>query len=154
MKICFRYAVTFQSECKLNDINVPLTFTVPPNAEGSLSFEYQPLKQGEASGKLIFHNPDLGNYQYDLNLTALPAKPEKPTYFQAPLGSNQIVQIRFTNYAKQKTEYFCKIKSKEFTTEKSISTAQAAGNGAEITLDIHYEPINLGTQETMLTVLN
>ena len=29
-------------------------------------------------------------------------------------------------------------------TEKSISTAQAAGNGVEITLDIHYEPINLG----------
>ena len=147
------YAVSFSSECKLNDINVPLVFTVPPNAEGSCTFEYQPLKQGEASGKLIFHNPDLGNYQYDLNLTALCAAPEKPTYFQAPLGASQTLQIRFINYAKQKTEYFCKLKSKEFVTEKSISTVQAAGSGAEITLDIHYEPIELGMQETTLTVV-
>jgi hydrocephalus-inducing protein len=81
------YSVTFQSECKLNDINLPVMFTVPANAEGSCTFEYQPLKLGEASGKLIFNCPDLGNYQYDLNLTASTAPPEKSTYFQTTLGT-------------------------------------------------------------------
>ena len=27
------YAASFNSECKLNDISVPVTFTIPPNAE-------------------------------------------------------------------------------------------------------------------------
>ena len=36
------YAASFNSECKLNDISVPLTFTIPPNADVSFSKLYLP----------------------------------------------------------------------------------------------------------------
>jgi len=72
-------------------------------------FEYQPLKVGEGNGKLVLSNNDLGSYTYDLVLRASPATHEKPTYFKCSLGSNQVVTIKFQNYARQKTDYICKV---------------------------------------------
>lgn len=72
-------------------------------------FEYQPLKAGEYSGKLILTNNELGSYTYDLVLNAMPACPEKTTYFNSGLGSNQSITIRLQNYARQKTDYLCKV---------------------------------------------
>ena len=81
--------VNFNSECKINGISVPSSFTVAPNGEGSCTFEYLPLKAGSISGRLIFTSSDLGTYQYDLNLNALPPAPEQTVHFNASLGSTQ-----------------------------------------------------------------
>lgn len=72
-------------------------------------FEYQPLKAGETTGKLILTNGELGTYTYDLQLSALVAAPEKASYFNVALGSSETVMIRFQNYARQKTDYICKV---------------------------------------------
>jgi hydrocephalus-inducing protein len=77
--------------------------------QGTFSFEFQPLKAGETFGRLTLHNSDLGYYQYELNLKALPALPEKPVRFQTVLGSSQSIFAKFTNYTRQKTEYYCKV---------------------------------------------
>lgn len=55
------------------------------------------------------YNSDLGYYQYELNLKAVPAPPEKPIRFQTVLGSSQSIVAKFTNYTRQKTEYFSKV---------------------------------------------
>lgn len=60
-------------------------------------------------GRLALHNSDLGYYQYELLLKALPAPPEKPVHFQTVLGSNQSIFAKFINYTRQKTEYYCKV---------------------------------------------
>lgn len=78
--------------------------------QGTFSFEFQPLKAGETFGRLTLHNSDLGYYQYELSLKALPAPPEKPVHFQTVLGSNQSMLAKFTNYTRQKTEYYCKVR--------------------------------------------
>lgn len=147
------YPLTFQTDCKAPDINLPPQFTVPANSEGSCMFEYQPLKVGEYSGKLILTNTELGSYVYDLLLKAMPAGPEKTTYFNAGLGGNQNATIRLQNYARQKTDYVCKIDNAEFSCEKTITAAPASsGYGTEVVLDVMFEPVTLGESRATLTV--
>ena len=72
-------------------------------------FEYQPLRVGEGTGKVLLANSDLGLYTYDLVLRSSPAGQEKRTYFKTNLGNSQVVNIKFQNYARQKTDYICKV---------------------------------------------
>ena len=80
--------------------------------QGIFSFEFQPLRAGETFGRLTLHNSDLGYYLYELNLKATPALPEKPIHFQTTLGSGQSIFAKFTNYTRQKTEYYCRVSSR------------------------------------------
>ena len=107
---------------------------------------------GTLSGKLVFTSSDLGTYQYDLNLVALPPAPEPPTIFNTWLGATQTQSIKFTNFSKHKTEFLVKLDSPDWTSERSISVAQAATAGSEVTFDVSYEPTQLGKRSTMMTV--
>ena len=64
---------------------------------------------GETQGRLEFNCNDLGLYMYDLNLKATAAGPERALYFRACLGSNHTLVAKFNNFAKQKTDYICKV---------------------------------------------
>ncbi|XP_010157275.1 PREDICTED: hydrocephalus-inducing protein-like, partial [Eurypyga helias] len=97
--------VTFAVDCKVPDINVPPQFTVPAQSEADLVFEYQPLKTGESTGRLVLQSSDLGSFYYNLHLTATVSRPEKPLYFCTMLGSSQTITAKITNYTRQKTEY-------------------------------------------------
>ena len=77
--------------------------------QGAFNIEYQPLKVGEFQGRQEFNCNDLGLYMYDLNLKATPAGPEKALYFRTCLGTKEIQVARFQNFAKQKTDYQCKV---------------------------------------------
>ena len=54
-------------------------------------------------------SPDLGTFQYDLNLVATTAGAEKPVHFRAHLGTSQVQVCKFMNFAKSKVEYSCKV---------------------------------------------
>nr|XP_023421731.1 hydrocephalus-inducing protein homolog [Cavia porcellus] len=146
------YSVTFSTECKLSDISLPSQFAVPANSEGTFSFEFQPLKAGETLGKLTLYNSDLGYYQYELNLKAVPAPPEKPIRFQTVLGSSQSIVAKFTNYTRQKTEYFSKTDCQDFHTEKVISAPPGAQGGTEVGVEVFFEPSHLGETKGTLTL--
>jgi len=79
------------------------------SVKGAFSFEYFPVKAGAVQGKLEFTSNDLGFYQYDIDLRALPAGPEKALNFQTCLGSSQTLIAKFLNFAKHKTDYTCKV---------------------------------------------
>ncbi|XP_058135740.1 hydrocephalus-inducing protein homolog isoform X1 [Dasypus novemcinctus] len=146
------YSVTLATECRVPDITLPSQFVVPANSEGTLSFEFQPLKAGEIFGRLTLHNSDLGYYQYELNLKAMPALPEKPVYFQTVLGSSQSIFAKFTNYTRQKTEYLCRIDCADFHTEKVINAAPGAQGGTEVNVEVIFEPSHLGETRGLLTL--
>nr|XP_004659621.2 hydrocephalus-inducing protein homolog [Jaculus jaculus] len=146
------YSVTFSTDCKVTDISLPSQFAVPANSEGLFSFEFQPLKAGETLGRLTLHNSDLGYYQYELNLKALPAPPEKPVHFQTVLGSSQSTFAKFTNYTRQKTEYYCKTDSPDFHTERVINAAPGAQGGTEVSVEVFFEPSHLGETKGILTL--
>ncbi|KAB0347974.1 hypothetical protein FD754_012831 [Muntiacus muntjak] len=148
------YTVTFSTECRVPDISLPSQFVVPANSEGTFIFEFQPLKAGETFGKLTLHNSDLGYYPYELNLKALPALPEKPVHFQTVLGSGQSIFAKFTNYTRQKTEYYCRTDCPDFHTEKVIYAAPGAQGGTEVSVEVYFEPSRLGESKGNLSLLS
>ncbi|KAG7468631.1 hypothetical protein MATL_G00145140 [Megalops atlanticus] len=145
-------AVSFTTECRCADISVPPQLTVPALSTGSLTFEYQPLREGEGSSRLTLHSAELGFFQYELQLRALPAPRERALHFRAPLGGGQAVCAKFTNYSRVKTEYTCKTDSPDFTVEKTVSVAAGYQGGVEVSVEVYFEPCQLGESRGLLTV--
>ncbi|XP_022080460.1 hydrocephalus-inducing protein homolog isoform X2 [Acanthaster planci] len=144
--------VTFTTNCPVADVMLPPQLVVPPQSEGSLSFEFLPLKTGVTHSKLQLSSAELGMFQYDLVLTATAAGPEKAVYFRAPLGGNQQQTARFVNFAKVKTEYTCKVDNSDFHSDKNLTAAPGSSGGSEVSIDITFEPSRLGETRGHLTV--
>eukprot|EP00079_Xenopus_tropicalis_P024447 XP_012817094.1 PREDICTED: hydrocephalus-inducing protein homolog isoform X1 [Xenopus tropicalis] len=144
--------VTFVTDCKVAEINLPPQLTVPAQSEGSLMFEYQPLKSGESTGRLALQSTDLGLFQYELLLKATPALSEKPLYFRTTLGSSQTISAKFTNYTRQKAEYTCKVDNSDFHVEKLVTAAPGSQGGSEVSVDVTYEPVQLGESRAVLLI--
>ncbi|KAM8946018.1 LOW QUALITY PROTEIN: hydrocephalus-inducing protein homolog [Pelodytes ibericus] len=142
--------VTFITECKVPEINLPPQLTVPAQSEGNLMFEYQPLKAGEFTGRLTLQSNDLGLFQYELLLRATPAVAEKPLYFHTSLGSSQTLSAKFTNYTRQKTEYSCKVDHSDFHVDRTVMAAPGSQGGSEVSVEVTYEPIQLGETRAVL----
>jgi hydrocephalus-inducing protein len=64
---------------------------------------------GDVNGRIEFYSNDLGLYSYDLVLHATAASPEKSLYMRTCLGQVHVQTAKFLNYAKQKTDYSCKV---------------------------------------------
>uniref|UniRef100_A0A669QXT0 HYDIN axonemal central pair apparatus protein n=1 Tax=Phasianus colchicus TaxID=9054 RepID=A0A669QXT0_PHACC len=145
--------VVFDVDCKVPDITVPPHFTVPAHSEANLVFEYQPLKVGESTGRLMLHSSNLGSFYYELILKATVSKPEKPLYFCTMLGSNQTITTKIMNYNRQKTEYILQTDCADFQTEKTISMPPACLGGSEVSVEVIYEPCQLGESRATLQLL-
>nr|XP_055030475.1 hydrocephalus-inducing protein homolog [Misgurnus anguillicaudatus] len=144
--------LNFSVECQNPDINVPTLFNVSGQSKGTLAFGYQPLCKGETKARLVLYTAELGHFFYQLQLKALPAPPEKPLYFRAPLGSRHSITAKFTNYSRVKTEYICKVDSPNFIVEKAIKTAAGNQAGTEVSVVVHFEPCQLGENHSLLTI--
>ncbi len=77
--------------------------------QGKCTFEYLPLKVGETTAKLILQSHELGAYNYELVLKATPPPPERTVHFTTALGGNQVQPCHFSNYARGRAEYICKV---------------------------------------------
>ncbi|XP_034444093.1 hydrocephalus-inducing protein homolog [Hippoglossus hippoglossus] len=140
------------TECKCADISAPPQQTVPGQSKGSLSFEYQPLRAGESTTRLTLFSTDLGLFPYDLLLRALPAPLEKPVHFNTSLGSSHFVLVKFINYSRFKTEYTCKTDCPDFTVDKSLGASPGFQAGCEASVEVCFEPHQLGEVKGQLTL--
>jgi hypothetical protein len=145
---------SFTTICSTSEITAPHTLTLPPRSEGSILLEYLPLHVKDIQARLIVTSNELGVYQYDLKLLAVPANPERSLHFKVGLGGSQTQMLRFTSYAKIKTEYTCKLDNSDFITEKSIIVlpTSSSANGVEVSLEVQYEPCKIGDVKTQLIV--
>ena len=98
-----------EKSSEFQQVALPSQIAVPPESDGNLTLEFLPLTARVQSGKIELNNADLGQYTYELECTATAAGPEKALYFKCPLGSHQTLSAKFLNFAKQKTEYTCKV---------------------------------------------
>ncbi|XP_047678536.1 hydrocephalus-inducing protein-like isoform X5 [Tachysurus fulvidraco] len=143
----------FTTECRSSDVNVQPQFLVPAQSTETLRFDYQPLRPGETTTRLMLSNSELGYFHYELLLRALPAPPEKPLYFRAPLGSGQYLTAKFTSYSRVKTEYTCKTDHPDFTVEKNvILVAASSQSGTDVSVEVYFEPCQLGEVRSLLTI--
>nr|XP_019962004.1 PREDICTED: hydrocephalus-inducing protein homolog [Paralichthys olivaceus] len=145
-------ATCLTSECKCADISAPQQHTVPGQSKGSLSFEYQPLCAGESTAQLTLCSNDLGLFQYDLLLKALPPPPEKTVLFNTSLGNSHSVFVKFINYSRFKTEYMCKTDCPDFTVDKSLSASPGFQAGCEVGVEVCFEPHQLGEVRAQLSL--
>ncbi|XP_074709848.1 hydrocephalus-inducing protein-like isoform X2 [Strix uralensis] len=118
--------------------------------QADLVFEYQPLKVGESTGRLVLWSSDLGSFYYNLHLKATVSGPEKPLYFYTTLGSSQTITTTIMNYARQKTNYHLQTNCADFLTEKTIGVAPASPGGSEVSVDVTLEPCQLGEARATL----
>lgn len=103
-----------------------MTVTLTPfhcydRIEGSFPIEFLPLQPKESSARIVLTSVELGTYQYDLKLNAIPSGMERSLHFKVGLGNQQIQTFRFFSFSKVKTDYTCKIDNAEFSVEKTIS---------------------------------
>ncbi|XP_026221932.1 hydrocephalus-inducing protein homolog [Anabas testudineus] len=145
-------ATCLTTECKCADISAPLQHTVPGQSKSSLTFEYQPLRSGESTSRLTLFSNELGYFHYDLLLKALPPPPEKTVQFSASLGGSHCVHVKFTNYSRSKTEYTCKTNCPDFTVEKSVSAPPGFQAGSEASVEVCFEPHQLGEERSQLSL--
>lgn len=149
----FHYPVTFSTECKSPDIFIPLQINVPAKDKQNLHLEYQPVKAGPQVGKLIVYNSELGFYNYELKLNALPASSEPVQVFKTSLGHQQVVSVKFNHIGRSKTDYQCKIDSSDWLCERVVTASAATGGvGTETFLDVVYEPTKFGQHEGTLII--
>ncbi|XP_071313817.1 hydrocephalus-inducing protein homolog isoform X2 [Trachinotus anak] len=137
-------ATCLNTECKCTDISVPPQYTVPGQSKGSLSFEYQPLREGESTARLTLCSNDLGYFHYDLLLRALPPPPEKTVFFNTSLGSSHSVLVKFISFSRFRTEYSCKTDCPDFTVDKSVGASPGFQAGSEVSVEVSFEPHQLG----------
>ncbi|XP_061325296.1 hydrocephalus-inducing protein-like [Pezoporus flaviventris] len=142
--------VTFDVTCEVPDVSAPQHFTVPAQSKADLVLEYQPLKTGESTGHLVLQSSDLGSLSYNLQLKAISQRPEKPVYFRATLGSRQTITTKIRNFAQQKTEYLLQTDCADFQTAKSISAAPAGAGGSDLSVEVTFEPCQLGEAKATL----
>ncbi|XP_052816168.1 hydrocephalus-inducing protein homolog isoform X2 [Mya arenaria] len=144
--------VLFSATCNIQEVLMPSTLNVPPNSSADFTLEYQPLRVGEAVARLEFSNNELGFYYYDLNLKATSAGPERALYFRTCIGQSQVQVGKFLNFAKQKTDYACKVDNGDFHVDKTVAAAPGSTGGTEVALDVTFEPSRLGEQRALLVV--
>ncbi|XP_062469968.1 hydrocephalus-inducing protein-like [Pezoporus occidentalis] len=142
--------VTFDITCEVPDVSAPQHFTVPAQSKADLVLEYQPLKTGESTGHLVLQSSDLGSLSYNLQLKAISHRPEKPVYFRTTLGSRQTITTKIRNFAQQKTEYLLQTDCADFQTAKSISAAPAGAGGSDLSVEVTFEPCQLGEAKATL----
>ncbi|KAK2085419.1 hypothetical protein P7K49_036719 [Saguinus oedipus] len=128
----------------------PTGSTYPSSHLPTRASQEKPLKAGETFGRLTLHSTDLGYYQYELNLKATPALPEKPVHFQTLLGSSQNMLVKFINYTRQRTEYYCRTDCTDFHAEKIINAAPGGQSGTEASVEVFFEPSHLGETKGIL----
>ncbi|XP_028813720.1 hydrocephalus-inducing protein homolog [Denticeps clupeoides] len=145
-------SIIFTAECRNPDISVPPQLSVPSLSKATMAIEFLPLHAGESTARLTMQSAELGLFHYELLLTALPAPPEKPLYFHAQLGGSQCISAKFTNYSRAKTEYTCTIDNPDFTVEKSIPAPAGLHTGTDVSLEVNFEPRQLGEARGLLTL--
>uniref|UniRef100_A0AAV2JEI2 Uncharacterized protein n=1 Tax=Knipowitschia caucasica TaxID=637954 RepID=A0AAV2JEI2_KNICA len=107
---------------------VPLHHTVPGHSKDSLTFEYLPLH------------------------AAMSPHLEKVVHFSASLGTSHSVTVKFTNFSRTRTEYSCKTDCPDFLVDKKVTDAVGLQSGSETSVDVCFEPHQLGEVKTQLTL--
>lgn len=146
---------TFSVACDNAEVVVPATLTLPPNASDALRLEWRPLLPREKTSRLTLTSPELGTFLYDLKLAALPAGEQKTLNFKVALGDAQTVRFRFHNFLRRPETYKLSLGNGggDFEVEASVSAPAAEGTaGAEVSVDVTFEPSKLGEVADTLTV--
>ncbi|XP_068024510.1 hydrocephalus-inducing protein homolog [Melanerpes formicivorus] len=114
---------------------LPPRLSLPPPPQAALVLDCQPLAVAEGSGCL---------------LGASRSRAEQPLRFCTTLGSRQTISTTLRSYAQHKTQYQLQTNSAAFQTQRSLSVSPASPGGSELSLEVTFEPCQLGEAQATL----
>uniref|UniRef100_A0AAV2L4X0 Uncharacterized protein n=1 Tax=Knipowitschia caucasica TaxID=637954 RepID=A0AAV2L4X0_KNICA len=74
------------------------------------------------------------------------------TFEYLPLHVVTSVTVKFTNFSRTRTEYSCKTDYPDFLVDKKVTAAAGLQSGSETSVDVCFEPHQLGEVKTQLTL--
>ena len=151
--------VTFTATVNNPEVTVAPTLEVPANGKAEFPIEWRPLLPQETTSQLSLTSAELGNFNYDLRLQALPAGETKAMQFKCALGSLQTLRFRFLNFLRKPETYKVALSSKvdgapiDFECDPSVNAPAAEGsNGIEVAVDLTFEPSSMKGSDALLTI--
>ena len=148
--------VAFTAACDHSEVSVPAQLVLPASGRAELPIEWRPLLPRDAKSRLTLQSAELGTFLYDLSLVALPAGGDKSLGFKVALGEAQVLRFRFTNFLKKQETYKVTLAGGaggDFEVDGTVVAPPAEGSaGAEVALEVTYEPSKLGGAQDTLTV--
>jgi hydrocephalus-inducing protein len=139
---------------------VPESLAIPPQSERGFEINYRPLIVSEEESELVLKSPELGEYKYKLLLKGLVSTTQRSLHFKTALGSELVQAFRFNHYLKKATNYTVKCERLDgnaalqcdFKAEQATVAATDAKDyhGVELTVNIKYEPTNIGESRGIL----
>jgi len=154
--------VSFTASISNAEVTVPQSLEVPAKGKAELPIEFRPLLPQETTSQLSLQSTELGTFLYDLRLQALPAGETKSMQFKCALGSLQTLRFRFLNFLRKPETYKLTLAPKgeaaaeggvDFECDASVNAPAAEGsNGAEVAVDVTFEPSSMRGSEAVLTI--
>jgi hydrocephalus-inducing protein len=142
------------TSCSNKQVIVPAKLTVPANSVAQLEVAYRPLLVSDPTeATLKVESAELGLFEWGLRLAGISTNPERSLAFNVPLGNRETQVFRFTHWLDDKADYKCTFKGAEgkppgaamaFECVASVSAPPAGPSGAEVTVEVHFEPTSMG----------
>ncbi|GMH35419.1 hypothetical protein BSKO_03287 [Bryopsis sp. KO-2023] len=153
--------VAATASCNNRQVSVAGDIVLKSNSATSIPVAFRPLVVGEASVPLTLRCPELGQYEYNLELKGVPAGPERSLTFNVPLGSLETQVFRFTHWLPDKCEYKCYFKrsgttaapDSPFSVVPTVKAEAAGAKGTELEVEVSFEPIMIGESARDVLVL-
>jgi hydrocephalus-inducing protein len=143
--------VVMSASCSNKQVIVPAKVTVPANSVMQVEVAYRPLLVSESEATLKLESAELGLFEWKLKLAGLSTNPERSMTYNVPLGNRETQVFRFTHWLDEKADYKCSFKgsgekagASAFECVASISAPPAGASGAEVTVEVHFEPTTMG----------
>lgn len=140
--------------CDNPDVHVRELADITGQVEGAFEVQYKPLLPVDsATATLVLHSPELGEFQYELHLTALAAGPEPAMRFAAALGSSHVQSYRLRALHAEPATFTARLVGPDaghFSVPESIAVPAASDSEHDVPCAITYEPTAVGTSKCTL----
>jgi P pilus assembly chaperone PapD len=137
-----------------SEVSCPASVTLPAHGNGLVKVEWRPLLTRDQKCRLKVESPQLGTYLYDLKLVTMPTGEQKALHYKAALGEAHTLKFRFKNYLRKAETYKVTLsKGGDFQVAATVAAPAATDmQGADVAMDVTFEPSRLGTATETLTI--
>lgn len=83
----------------------PEEIVIKPHESREFNINFRPLIVSESQCEMVFKNPVLGEFKYNLTLKGVTSKAQHSLAFKCSLGQDQMQVFKFTHYMKKAVTY-------------------------------------------------
>lgn len=137
----------------------PEEIAIKPHESREFNVNFRPLIISESTCDVVFKNPTLGEFKYQLVLKGVAPTQQRSLAFKCSLGQDQMQVFKFQHFMKKPVTYQVKVDRADGTGVCDFKlegqpTVQAPAadsfKGVECLVNIRYEPFTIGDSRGIL----